>query len=175
MPVSPSTFTQLRNLAETEIVTIDPTLSDFSEGSNLDAIVGAAAVLADDTNRVAIRLYRAHLLDTAEGEALDALALDRFGLARKAASPAVGSVLWAEDAASGYMIPAGTSVQGTGPDGALFEATTTADAVSNSGLAIPVQSIGTGRSHCCRPLHNTTKAPQRGRPRLHQSRDRLIP
>lgn len=146
MPVAPTSFADLLALAQTEITTRDPTLTDFSEGSNLDALAGANAVLADETNRIALNYYRSHLLDFAEGTDLDTLALDRFGLERNTASSSVGTVTWTEGSASSYTIPAGTVLEGTGPDGATFSATTTVAAVSDAGRPIPVQAVSTGRA-----------------------------
>ncbi len=50
---------------------------------------------------------------TAEGAELDALAADRFGLTRKAATPAVGEVQFTRGSSTGtVVIPAGTRVEG---------------------------------------------------------------
>ena len=47
MPVSAPTLAELKTAAETEIQTIAPELNDFREGSALDAISGAGAILGD--------------------------------------------------------------------------------------------------------------------------------
>lgn len=133
-------------LARDEITARDSTLTDFSEGSNLDAIAGAGAILADETNRYNLVLFKAHFLDTAEGSDLDALALDRFGLARNGATLAIGRIFWTEGSAAGYTIPAGTTITGTLADGSTYTATTTAASQSDSGNSIPVVASTAGRA-----------------------------
>lgn len=146
MPVNPSTFTELYNLAKDKIQASDPTLTDFSDGSNLDALAGASAILADETNRYNIVLFKQHFLDTAEGDALDALALDRFGLTRQGVTKAIGRIFWVEGSATGYTIPAGTVIEGTLADGTTYQAVTTEDSESDSGLSIPVEAVVGGRA-----------------------------
>lgn len=146
MPLQPATHAVLMQLARDEITARDATLTDFSEGSNLDALAGAGALLADETNRYNLVLFKAHFLDTAEAGDLDALALDRFGLSRLGATYAVGRVFWTEGSASGYTVPAGTTITGTLPDGSTYTATTTADSQSDSGDSIPVIASVAGRA-----------------------------
>lgn len=145
MALPTPSFQSLYDLAKAEIILRDATLNDFRDGSNLDALAGAMAVVGSELARYDLELHKARFLDTANGADLDALGVDRFGLERFDAAKAVGQVYWVEDAASGYAIPAGTTVRGVLDDGTNFDAVTTAAAVSDSGLPIPVQAVTTGR------------------------------
>lgn len=146
MPVAVPTFAELYAAGKTEVMIRDPSLNYWQEGSNLDALVGAMSVVADETMGYALRLHRARFLATAVGEELDALGVDRFGIERiTIPSAAVGYVFWEEDAATGYAIPAGTALEGILDDGSVYQAVTTESAVSDSGLPIPVQASVVGR------------------------------
>lgn len=97
MPVLP-TFDELYAAAKAEMQSRNPRLTDFAEGSNADAVAGASAVLADEVIAVAVDQFADQFVDTASGDALDALATDRFALSRKAASAAVGSLTFTRSA-----------------------------------------------------------------------------
>lgn len=112
MPDLP-TYAELYDAGQAEIQRRNADLTDFSSGSNLDAVTGAGAVLADEVIRVLIDLFMEQFVDTAEGQDLDDLADDRFGLERKAASAAVGTVTFTRVSGVGVIvIPAGTTVSG---------------------------------------------------------------
>lgn len=111
-----------------------PDLNDFSEGSTLDAVVGAGAVQADEAIRVLLDLFAAQFVDTAEGADLDALAADRFGLTRQAASAAIGTVTLSRGSAVGsFTVPAGLELVAT-VDG--VSVTFTTDAAVNFGALV---------------------------------------
>lgn len=149
MPTLP-TYQELYDAARAEVQLRRPDLTDWNEGSNLDAITGGGAVLADEVIRVAVALFRAQFFDTAEGADLDALVQDRFGgaLARKPATAALGTVTWTRDAAGAYVILAGTRFR------AQFGTTTitvqSLQAVTllaaDTSIEIPVQATVTGRA-----------------------------
>lgn len=125
MPTLP-TFDDVYEIGKAEIQSRNPDLTDFSEGSDLDAVTGGGAMLADEVIRVLIALFAEQFIDTAEGDALDALALDRFGLTRKPASAAVGSVTLERVDSSIpdiVTIAAGTTVSGK-VDGVTLSFTT---------------------------------------------------
>ncbi len=149
MPTLP-TFDDLYNAARAEIQLRRPDLTDFNEGSNLDAIAGAAAVLADEVSRVAVALFAAQFFDTAEGAELDALVQDRFGgsLVRKPATAALGTVTWERDAAGAYVIPAGTRFRATfGTTTITVQSTVAVSLLSTeTETEIPVQATVTGRA-----------------------------
>ena len=112
MPTLP-TFDELYDAGRTEVQARRPDLTDWNEGSVLDAVVGGGAVLADEVVRFLVALFGAQFFDVAEGADLDTLAADRFGLTRHAAAAAVGTITWTRGTAGAYTIPAGTRVRGT--------------------------------------------------------------
>ncbi|HYD02616.1 MAG TPA: baseplate J/gp47 family protein [Phycisphaerales bacterium] len=115
MPTPPS-WQQLYDAAKAEIQARNPSLSDWSEGSRLDATTGAAAVLADQLIEFVVRNFAAQFVDTAQGADLDALALDRFLLTRQAATPSIGYLTWTKDPDAptlAYTIPAGFVFSGS--------------------------------------------------------------
>lgn len=148
MTVVLPTFDELRARIRSEIQLRQPKLTDFTEGSVLDAISGGAAVLGDESIRVNVDLFSEHFFDTAEGAALDALAADRGFPPRKLAVGAVGSVLWTkDDAGAAYTIPSGTLIEGT-VEGVVIQVATTSTAVLSAtdvSIAIPAQATITGR------------------------------
>ncbi len=125
------TFDDLYNAGKAETISRNPSLTDWNAGSNLDALTGAGAMQADEVIRIAIDLFMAHFVDTAEGDQLDTLALDRFGLTRQAASASVGTVRIGMSSTDPVVIPVGTefSVEYLGVTVALVS---TAEATNNS-------------------------------------------
>jgi len=140
------TWQELYDAARTEVQARNAELTDWTEGSVLDALTGGGAVLADEVIRVLVALFAAQFVDTASGSDLDALAADRFGLSRNAASSAVGTITWTRDAAGAYAIPAGTRVRAT-VNGQSVTFTTDSDAslgASDSSVDIDVTCSTTG-------------------------------
>ncbi len=148
MTVVLPTFDELQSRAKAEVQLRQPRLTDFTEGSVLDAITGAAAVLADESIHINVDLFSEHFFGTAEGSALDALAADRGFPPRKPPVGAVGSVLWTkDDAGAAYTIPSGTLIEGT-IEGVVIQVGTTSTAVLSAtdvSIAIPAQATITGR------------------------------
>lgn len=141
------TFDALYGLGKAEATSRRPDLTDWSEGSANDAVIGAGAVLADETIRIAVDLFAALFLDTAEGEDLDALAADRFNLTRKPATPAIVTVTWTRSATGAYTIPAGTRIRARA-NGQSVIFTTDADAalpLADTSVDIPATCTDTGR------------------------------
>ena len=142
------TFQELYDAAKAEIQSRQPNLTDFVEGSVLDGITGAGAVLADEVARVAVDLFAALFFDTAQGADLDTLALDRLGLPRLSESTAVGNVVWTRGTGIGtYVIPGGTRFQGTVGDETITLTSTgdvTLDAVEST-VDVPVTADLAGR------------------------------
>ena len=93
------------------------------EGSDANVLVATAASLGDEVSAQVARLAAASFLDTASGQDLDRLVFDRYGLARKPASAALGvarfSLSGGGSPVSPIVIPAGTILQTT--DGKQFE------------------------------------------------------
>jgi uncharacterized phage protein gp47/JayE len=107
------TFADLYDDGKAEVQARQPELSDWNEGSNLDAVIGGGAMLADEVLRVVVALFGEHFIDVAEDTALDVLALDRFGLTRLPASASVGTLRFTRGSSTGVLtIPAGTQVRG---------------------------------------------------------------
>lgn len=127
MPNVP-TFTDLYDAGLVEMQSRAPQLTDTTEGSALDGLLGGQAAIADEAIAYALASFAEQFVDTATGSALDALASDRFGLARKAAVAAVGVVRFTRSATTptgGINIPLGTTVSAT-VDGETVSFETTA-------------------------------------------------
>jgi len=108
------TFETIYDAGASEVTSRNAELTDFNDGSALDAMIGGGAVLADEVLRGGIATFAAQFVDTATGADLDALALDRFGLLRNAASAAVVTLTFTRGASTGVLtIPASTAVRGT--------------------------------------------------------------
>lgn len=146
MPITPPTVEELRLLAETAIQDEDPTLTDFSPGSDLAAIRDAAALMADETVAYALRKFQNSFPTTASPDALPDLALGMYGLAELPATKSVGTIYWTEGSASNYTIPAGTTLTGTAPDGSTFQAVTLAEASSADAGGIRVEASVAGKA-----------------------------
>ena len=111
---TPPTFAELLDAGKTEIEARNPDLTDWTPGSRLDAVNGGGALLADEVIRLALAGFAALFIDTAEGEDLDALVLDRAGMVRLDATAAVGLVRFTRGVSVGTLpIPEGTAVRGT--------------------------------------------------------------
>lgn len=143
------TFEELYQRAKAEVQLRRPSLVDWNEGSVNDAIAGAAAVLADEAVRVAVELFSELFFDTAEGAALDALAQDRFGISRKAATASIGEVQWTRGTpAVAYTILAGTRFRAVVGDETIEvqSTSTVAMTLADTTVTIPVQATTTGRA-----------------------------
>lgn len=144
------TFQELQDSARAEIQIRRPDLTDFNEGSNLDAMTGAAAIMADEVIRIGVALFAAQFFDTAIGADLDALVQDRFGgsLVRKPATAAIGTITWTRDAVGAYVILAGTRFRAV-----VGTTTITVQSISavtllaaDTSVDLAVQSVVTGRA-----------------------------
>lgn len=125
------TFDELYELGKAEVQARNPLLTDFEEGSNLDAITGVGAMLADEVIRIVVAEFSKHFLDTATGDDLDAYVWDRLRMKRKEAAGAVGTVVWTKgDLSASYTLPAGYILRGTYLGETIEVATTSAVAVS---------------------------------------------
>ncbi len=149
MPSVPS-FDQIYDAAKGEILARSGgRLSDFSEGSDLDAVAGGSAVLADLVLGLVVALFAATFIDTAEGDDLDTLIVDHFNLTRLAASNAVGSLQFTRGTIGvSILIPAGTTVEAE-VDGATVTFTTDAPATmlaADQTIDIDATATETGRS-----------------------------
>ena len=123
------TFDALYAAGKAEVQGRNPALTDFREGSDNDAVVGAGAMLADETIRVLVALWATVFLDTSEGADLDALIADRFpgfGV-RLPDAAAIVTLRFTRGASVGvWTVPAGTVVSAS-VNGATVEFTTDTD------------------------------------------------
>ena len=116
MTIALPTFDALYDIGKSEIQSRNPELTDFNDGSNLDALTGMAAALANEGDRLTISYFAARFLDTAEGDDLDAVVADRFPAMdpRNEASAAVVPLVVTRGASTGVLeVPAGQSVRAT--------------------------------------------------------------
>lgn len=127
MPELP-TFDDLYQLGKAEAQARDPRLTDWNDGSALDALTGAGAMQADEVIRWCVARFASLTLDTATGSDLDALALDRYpDLTRKPAAGARGTItLTRGTSEADLLVPQGTRVRGTF-EGESVEATVDED------------------------------------------------
>lgn len=90
-------------------------------GSDANVLVAAAAAAADEVVGQLVSVTAGLYLDSAEGNALDRLLFDRYGLARKVAANGVTSLTFATTAPNptAFTIPANTLVATT--DGIQYE------------------------------------------------------
>jgi len=108
------TFTDLFQRGRNEILSRQGLLSRESverEGSDANVLVAGGGAMADLVMLVVIRMFNAMFFSTASGSDLDRLALDRYGLVRKPAASALGSVVFSGTApVTDVVIPAGTQL-----------------------------------------------------------------
>lgn len=147
MPIVLPTFQDLYDAARSEMVARNPELTDWNEGSNLDAVAGSAAMVGDLLVELIVRHFATTFFDTAEGEDLVALARDRYNLEKTPATPSKGHVLWhRSDPGLSYAVPAGTVVGGE-VHGVRVEARSTEEVVvADDAVEIPCESVETGRA-----------------------------
>jgi uncharacterized phage protein gp47/JayE len=124
-PVEVPTFSELYELARAAALQRTAKLSDlsWSPGYMADVLTGLTAAIAEEAVRFSLELHRKTFFETAEGEDLDTLAEDHFGIERQGGEMAIGEVTFsrATTAAGNVLIPAGTRV--STPDGLLFATT----------------------------------------------------
>ena len=132
MPVVVSTFAQLKTASQSEVTRLAPTLTDYREGSNLDAVTGAAAVVADTVILHGVVTQRECFVETAEGAALDRLIESRTGgaVVRLPATAARTTLTLTRSSYAGaYTFTAGKAVTGVAPDGTTITFTADAEVV----------------------------------------------
>lgn len=142
-------FEDLFEIAKREVLIRNPRLSRESvdrPGTDINIMLAAAAAVGDEVINQVANVAVASFLDSASGVDLDRLIFDRYGLTRKSAAPAIGSVNFTTTTATtaSFIIPANTQLI-TG-SGLVFQ--TIIEAVFPTGstgpLAVPVRSILAG-------------------------------
>lgn len=142
MPTLP-TFDEIYAVGRTEVQARNGGLTDWRSGSALDAVVGGGAVVADQVIRAGVAQFARQFVDTAEGADLDALALDRFQLARRAASQAVGQLTWTDSSGTSRTIPLGTRVRGAVNGVTVTVETTISATLPAYGVAVAAARVQT--------------------------------
>lgn len=109
------TADELYAIAKAEVIARAPSATDWEPGSVLDALTGAAVIVADQVIRIVVDQMRARFIATATGSDLDAAVTDLYpSLTRKAASGAVGTLLFTRGTnTAGITVPAGTVCSAT--------------------------------------------------------------
>lgn len=94
MPIEVPTHAELMQVGEDAALlrTSKLDVGSFAPGFIPDVFLGLTAALAEETIQRAIALHNDTFIDTAAGDALDALALDHFDLTRQAAVKAIGDI-----------------------------------------------------------------------------------
>lgn len=138
MPDFP-TFDDLFRVARDEVLLRSGKISrDAVERDGMDAnvLVAAAAAAADEVVGQVAELATSLFLDSARAEALDRLVFDRYGLVRKAAAAALGTVQFTSPggAPATFTIPGGTVL--AAPDGRQY--VTTQNVIFTAGSLGPV-------------------------------------
>lgn len=143
------TFDELYELAKAEVIARNPLLTDWEEGSDLDALTGGGAILADQVIRICVDLFAARFVTTASGDDLDAAVTDLYpDLTRIAAAGARGTLTFDRGSNTGsILVPALTTATGTAADGTTLTFETTADGTIDSvddTVDIPARCTTTG-------------------------------
>ena len=141
-------YSELKDAAEAGIQLAQPDLNDFRAGSNLDALTGGMAIVADTVIYHGLVVQRECFTETAEGVALERLITSRGGPARLDATAATTPLTLTRGSYSGsYTMSAGHAVTGTSADGSTITftvtTTTTLGGAASSAL-IPVTCSETG-------------------------------
>lgn len=117
-------FSTLFRIARDEALVRSPTLSRTAierPGSDANILIAAATAAADEVIGQLAQVASGLYLDSAQGEQLDRLLFDRYGLTRKVAASAVGSVTFTTTTPNpaAFIIPANTLL--STPDGIQFQ------------------------------------------------------
>jgi uncharacterized phage protein gp47/JayE len=143
------TFSELFAVARNEVLVRNPLLSVDAvdrPGTDSNAMIAAAAAAGDEVVAAYAQGQAGLFLDSAEGPALDRLVFDRYGLVRKPASVAKGTVSFSTATvnAAPFTIPAETLLS----DGDGRQYITTAAALFPAGatgpIIVPIRSVLAG-------------------------------
>lgn len=143
-------FDELYDIGKTEVQTRNSRLTDYNEGSNLDAINGSGAMLADMVMRLIIQAQMERYIDTAEGDALDTAITDIYpDLTRQLDSASVGTLTFTRGSSVGDLaIPIGTQCEANvDGDKITFETTAAATILAaDTTVDVAAECTSTGRS-----------------------------
>jgi hypothetical protein len=134
-------------------------------GSDANALTAAGVAVGDAVVGQLVRFAADLFIDTAKGKCLDRLLFDRYGLLRKATSPAVGDVILTTPTPSsvGFTVQVGQVFSTS--DGRNFQATAArVFPLGSSGpMDVPVQSVLAGLSQQA-PVHAINQGTVPGAP-----------
>lgn len=101
-----------RSIITTPGLRINPRVVD-TPGSDVNIIIGAESLMGEEVVAALAGCFQGLFVETAQGDHLDRVAFDRYGLTRFPATPSVGQVrLFRVSAAAGaFTYPAGSRVQ----------------------------------------------------------------
>jgi uncharacterized phage protein gp47/JayE len=141
------TYADLFSIARNQLLLANPRLTAVDrEGSDANALVASIAAVGDEVAQQVSYVAAASFLDTATGLNLDRLVFDRYGIVRKPAAAALGTVQFtsATGAASTFAIPVQTKL--VTADGTQFETTQPATFFlgSHGPVTVPVRSVLAG-------------------------------
>lgn len=149
-------FEDLFEIAKREVLIRNPRLSRDSvdrPGSDLNILLASASAVGDEViNQVSI-VAAASFMDSATGADLDRLLFDRYGLVRKSAAPAVGSVSFSTTAATtaSFVIPSNTQLAATSNIVFVTTAQVVFPVSSTGPISIPVRSLLAGANQQVKP------------------------
>lgn len=140
------TFQEVYDAGRVEFQRRRPSMTDFTEGSQNDAFVGSGATMADEVLALIVQAIREQFFATAEGDALDRLAIDRLNLPRLPDNASIGELQWTRDAAGAYTVPEGTvfGIESNGVALTFVSTTAVTFLASDTTLDIPVQCSTVG-------------------------------
>lgn len=152
-------FDRLFRLARNEILSRQPALSlDIVErpGSDANILVAAATAVADEVIGQLGNIAQGLYISSAEREQLDTLLGDRYGLGRKVAGSAVGTVQFTTTApASAFVIPKNTELIST--TGVRFQTVQAVTFPAGTGpVSVQVRSTLSGADQQCKAGTITT-------------------
>lgn len=143
------TQAELRRVARDELLTSNSQITSEAAdlpGTDVYAFLAAAAAVGDEMSAQLARLQAALLVSSAKGTDLDRLVLDRYGVKRKAAAPAVGTVTIKMPAVapSSFSIPSNTTFTTDDGIGFISTAEVVFPAATTTSPAIPVRATLAG-------------------------------
>jgi hypothetical protein len=130
-------YAELRDVARSELLARNAQLTVDAvdrDGTDANVLVAAMAAIGDELTGQLSRVEASLLLGAARGTDLDRVAFDRYGILRKPATAAVGSVNFttATNTPGSFSIPSGIRLQSA--DGVQF--------LTTESTTFPIASMG---------------------------------
>ena len=143
------TFQELFRVARDEMLSRNGRLTQAvieRQGSDTNLVVAGGAAIGDELVGQLVRVEAAVYLDSATDTLLDRLVFDRYGIARKAATAAVGSVVFTTTTSNpaAFAIPLNTLLGTSDGRQFLTAASATFPAFSTGPVTVAVRSVLAG-------------------------------